>query len=115
LSKDVPDDSSLQSEMRPDTPDLEVEDEAQAQAEAQSQADNAISVKELNERMLETARQASLEERVREIAEREECENDLGATINEDEDEDAEQHAPATEYNQEGRLTARSKGKGRAN
>jgi hypothetical protein len=110
-----------QSEMRPDTPDLEDEDQFQARAEVQDP--NAMSVDELNDRLLETARLASLEERAREIAAREERENDLGATI--DEDEDAEPHTPtnrsrpasppATEYNKEGRLTAHSKGKGRAN
>lgn len=107
--------------MRPDTPDLEAEDEVRAQADAR--ATNAISVEELNERLLETARQASLEERAREIAAREERENDLGfgAPIDEDEDEDedayedARNHAPPVEYDEEGRLTLRSKGKGRAN
>lgn len=109
-----------QSEMRPDTPDLEEEDQAQAQV----QTTNAMSVDEMNNRLFETARLASLEERARQIAARE-LENGLDAPIDEDQDDDAAPHAPTArsrsgtppppEYDEEGRLTTRSKGKRRAN
>lgn len=107
-------DDSRQSNMRPDTPDLEVEDEAQTQA----QDVDAIGVDEMDERLFEAARQASLQQRAQEIATREESNYDFDA------DEDAGQRSPTdrsqsaspppAEYDEEGRLTARSKGKGRA-
>lgn len=120
--QEIEDNGSRPSEIRPDTPDLEEEDVTQAQARAQ--VTDAMSVEEMEQQLLETARQASLQERARQIAARE-LEDDVDGAIDEDEDVDAEPRAPAArsrpgspppaEYNETGRLTARSKGKGRAN
>lgn len=101
--------------MRPDTPELEAEDEMQARASVQEQNTTGMTVQELNQQLSETARQASLEERACEIAAREELENNIDDAM--DDDESAVSRAPTpppVEFNSQGRLTARSKGKGRA-
>ncbi|KAF8604053.1 hypothetical protein BDV93DRAFT_119524 [Ceratobasidium sp. AG-I] len=118
-AEQVPFEGAHQSEMRPDTPELESEDETRAEPQTQMQANDAISVEEMNACLTETGRQASLQERAQEIAAREEMEVDPSAAMDEDEDEDedAEPHAPTLppfEYNSQGRLTACSKGKGSA-
>ncbi|KAG8719935.1 hypothetical protein FRC08_001596 [Ceratobasidium sp. 394] len=97
------------SEMRPDTPEPDVD---------------AMSVEELDEQLFETARQESLRDRMREIIAREEEEALGGAPTCDDDDEPrAETPHPvhsrspspaAVEFNEHGRLTARAKGKGRA-
>ncbi|CAE6521535.1 unnamed protein product [Rhizoctonia solani] len=84
--------------MRPDTPEL----------------DEAISVEEMNERLLETARQASIRERMAQLAA-----NDLANPTNFDEDLGSHTSAPPSraqtpptpEYNSHGVITARSKGR----
>ncbi|KAF8594186.1 hypothetical protein BDV93DRAFT_179855 [Ceratobasidium sp. AG-I] len=120
----VPSEDACQSEMRPDTPEFEADDEAweearaQVEAPTQIQANDAISVEDMNACLLETGRQASLQKRAREIAAREELENDPDIPMDEDDDEDADPHAPTpspVEYNPQGRLTASSKGKALAN
>ncbi|KAF8601015.1 hypothetical protein BDV93DRAFT_254241 [Ceratobasidium sp. AG-I] len=129
-----PSEGVRQSEMRPDTPELETEDEARALAQAEAlalaealarsealalaeaQANNAMSFEEINACIFETGRQASLQERAQQIAAHEELENEPDAPMNLDEDEDTEPRAPTpppAEYDSAGRLTANSKGKGR--
>ncbi|KAG8795239.1 hypothetical protein FRC12_016880 [Ceratobasidium sp. 428] len=111
--------STYRLEMRPDTPTPE-----------QPALDDSISVDEMNEQLFETARQASLDSRAQEIIAREELE-DLDTVINEEEWEELyaldrqeweEQQAaarrspsPLPQYDEDGRLTTQSKGKGRAN
>lgn len=122
--------SALYWEMRPDTPEPEgAEDQTWAKephAPAPAQATDSMSVDELNAQMLETARQASLRERLQAIIDREEregLEDYADAPIDVDRadtpvDVDAESRAPTpppVEFDSQGRLTARSKGKGRAN
>ncbi|KAG8686841.1 hypothetical protein FRC11_008254 [Ceratobasidium sp. 423] len=77
--------------MRPDTP-----------------KPNAISVEEMDARLLETAHQNSLCSRMEELAAEE-----MAQLMNTDESNSEGPQAPA-EYNQHGVLTARAKGKGRA-
>ncbi|KAG8722633.1 hypothetical protein FRC09_005936 [Ceratobasidium sp. 395] len=110
-------------EMRPDTPTPE------QPALDNSVLDDAISVDEMNERLFETARQASLDQRAQEIIAQEL--EDSSTIITEadweelyalDRQEWEEQQAaaarspsPLPEYDEDGRLTTQSKGKGRAN
>ncbi|EUC56335.1 hypothetical protein RSOL_172160, partial [Rhizoctonia solani AG-3 Rhs1AP] len=90
------------SQMRPDTPEL----------------GEAISVEEMDERLLETARQESIRERMAQLAG-----EDLANSMDVDEDlrsgtsapPSRAQTPPTPEYNDYGVLTARSKGKGRGN
>ncbi|KDN39108.1 hypothetical protein RSAG8_09015, partial [Rhizoctonia solani AG-8 WAC10335] len=89
-----------QPEMRPDTPEPD-----------------AISVEEMEARLLENARQESIRERMAQIAAQ-----DLADTMYTDEPNESRAstpHSPSPslpiEYNEHGMLTARSKGKGRAN
>lgn len=101
-------------EMRPDTPEPERED-------------NAIGVDEMDDRLFETARQASLQERMRELLGRHRVRApDAAMDVDDDDgaDADAEMTGPArprspapppTEFHENGRLTARAKGKGRVN
>ncbi|KAG9121937.1 hypothetical protein FRC07_001886 [Ceratobasidium sp. 392] len=111
--------SAYRLEMRPDTPTPE-----------QPALDDSISVDEMNEQLFETARQASLDSHAQEIIAREELE-DLDAVINEEDWEELyaldrqeweEQQAaarrspsPLPQYDEDGRLTTQSKGKGHAN
>ncbi|KAF8602242.1 hypothetical protein BDV93DRAFT_509480 [Ceratobasidium sp. AG-I] len=117
-----------QSEIRPDTPELDAEDEAQARADDDARAqvdDDAMTVEEINAQTFETGRQESLRLRAQEIAAREEIEVEYPESAVDDDDVDAESHSvtahsrppspPPPEYDEEGRLTTRSKGKGRAN
>ncbi|KAG9085386.1 hypothetical protein FS749_004458 [Ceratobasidium sp. UAMH 11750] len=110
---------SRPSEMRPDTPDPN--EEKMDVTETQGH----MSVEELESQLFETARQESLRDRMRELIAREQ-ESGAGAVTFEDEDEDipraptphsvhSRSPSPApVEFNAHGRLTARSKGKGRA-
>lgn len=98
------------SEMRPDTPEPE---------------DNAMGVDEMNEQLFETARQASLRERMLGLISRHGVRADDAAMDLDDDGEPEEQPddrtrsrsptPPPVELDENGRLTARSKGKGRAN
>ncbi|KAG8721959.1 hypothetical protein FRC09_007072 [Ceratobasidium sp. 395] len=119
--------SSQRLEMRADTPLPE------QPALDDSAADDSISVDEMNERLFETARQASLQQLQEEIIAREELENP-GSPLNEEDwrelytldredwhevraptpNPDSPTPSPLPEYDENGRLTSRSKGKGRA-
>lgn len=100
-------------EMRPDTPEPE-------------QEVNATSVEEMNETLFETARQESLRERMRELLGRHGVRADDAANADaEMDDQPGDQpdgpvlpRSPAPEpdeLDENGRLTAQAKGKGRAN
>ncbi|KAG9093018.1 hypothetical protein FS749_015245 [Ceratobasidium sp. UAMH 11750] len=108
--KDVEAEDLHQSEMRPDTP------------EPDSELD-AMSIEEMNAQLMETARQASLRERMCEIITREQDDLSRAGTPMDIDDPRAETPdsarsrsptPPPAEYNKHGCLTARSKGKGRA-
>lgn len=102
------------SEMRPDTPEPEADPDA-------------MSVDDLDAELLETARQNSLQERLQTLAALEQFDGDGDQEVT-NEMMDAESRAyspnpdheqsftpPLMEFDKQGRLTARSKGKGRSN
>ncbi|KAG9075425.1 hypothetical protein FRC06_010091 [Ceratobasidium sp. 370] len=109
--EDLEAEGSYPSEMRPDTPepDLDVD---------------TMSVEEMNAQLMETVRQASLRERLHEIVAREQEDLTHPGTPMDIDDPHAETPnsacsqsptPPPAEYNKHGCLTAHSKGKGRAN
>ncbi|KAG8706215.1 hypothetical protein FRC08_001208 [Ceratobasidium sp. 394] len=101
------------SEMRPDTPEPDVE---------RMETQDAMSVEELDRQLFETAWQESMRDRMREIIAQEEREAQAGAPTFDDDDDELRAETPHSrspspaniELNEHGRLTARAKGKGRA-
>jgi hypothetical protein len=107
---------SPRSRMRPDTPEPDFD--ANSVGDMFDAADpNAISVEEMNAQLLETARQESLRDCMAQIAA-----NELANNMVIDEDEGPRASTlrshpaspPPIEYNRHGQLSAKSKGKGRA-
>ncbi|KAG9087049.1 hypothetical protein FRC06_002757 [Ceratobasidium sp. 370] len=96
-------------EMRPDTPESDMEADLMA-------TQDAMSTEELNEQLFATAHQESLRDRMREIIACKEQEAQAGApTFDDDDDAHSRSPSPAVvKLNEHGRLTARAKGKGRA-
>lgn len=94
------------SEIRPDTPEPE---------------DTAMTVDEMNDTLFETARQSSLQEHMRDLLRRHGVRaDDAAMDVDDDAEADDEQDdpvrppSPAAEFDDNGRLTAHAKGKGRA-
>ncbi|KAG9084474.1 hypothetical protein FRC06_004070 [Ceratobasidium sp. 370] len=105
---------TLRSELRPDTPRPDRE-----QRRERANTERGVDQDELDARLLHAARLASLEQLAIENDALDELNSRAGTPVTDDDPRPRTSHprapTPPVEYNEQGRITARSKGKGRAN